>query len=77
MAEFARDQGVLDSFRESAMLAYWRHGEDLENETVLRRAAADAGLNEDAAITASTNGRFLARIDAVREESKAMRNGLG
>jgi predicted DsbA family dithiol-disulfide isomerase len=72
MAEFARERGVLDKFRELAMNAYWRHGEDLENDAVLRAIAANAGLDPEAALTASLNERYQAKIDKVRAESEAI-----
>lgn len=72
MAEFARELGALDQFRELAMLAYWQSGEDLENEAVLRRIATDAGLNAGAALGASIDTRYQAKIDTVRAQSEAI-----
>jgi predicted DsbA family dithiol-disulfide isomerase len=68
-AEFARDQGRLDAFREAAMDAYWRHGADLESDTVVRQVAAGVGLDSDGATEAMTDPTYLARVDAVRRES--------
>jgi predicted DsbA family dithiol-disulfide isomerase len=72
MAEFAREKGVLDLFRETAMLAYWRKGEDLENEIVLKRIASETGLDPDAAMAASIQKHYQTIIDAVRSESEAV-----
>jgi predicted DsbA family dithiol-disulfide isomerase len=68
-AEFARDQGALDAFREAAMDIYWRHGQDLEDDDVVRRVAADAGVDADGAVVAMSDPEYLARVDAVRRES--------
>jgi predicted DsbA family dithiol-disulfide isomerase len=68
-SEFARDRGRLDAFREAAMDAYWRHGADLEDDTVVRRIAAGVGLDADGATEAMTDPAYLARVDAVRRES--------
>jgi predicted DsbA family dithiol-disulfide isomerase len=68
-SEFARDRGRLDAFREAAMGAYWRHGADLEDETVVRRIAAGVGLDAVGATEAMTDPTYLARVDAVRRES--------
>jgi predicted DsbA family dithiol-disulfide isomerase len=68
-AEFARDRGDLDAFRKAAMDAYWRHGSDLEDDVVVRRVAADAGVDADGAVAAMSDPEYLARVDAVRRES--------
>jgi predicted DsbA family dithiol-disulfide isomerase len=68
-AELARDQGRLGVFREAAMDAYWRHGEDLEDDAVVRRIAAGVGLDPAGAVAAMTDPTHLARVDAVRRES--------
>jgi predicted DsbA family dithiol-disulfide isomerase len=70
-AEFARDQDRLDAFREEAMNAYWRRGEDLEREAVVRRVAEAAGVEPDAAVGAMDDPGYLGRVDAVRRESIA------
>jgi predicted DsbA family dithiol-disulfide isomerase len=68
-AEFARDQADLDAFRKAAMDAYWRHGQDLEDDDVVRRVAADAGVHAEGAAAAMSDPEYLARVDAVRRES--------
>ncbi|MBW3554555.1 MAG: DsbA family protein [Gemmatimonadetes bacterium] len=68
-AEYARDRDRLDPFREAAMNAYWRDGEDLEDEAVVRRIAAGVGLEADPAVAAMSDPDFLGRVDAVRRES--------
>jgi predicted DsbA family dithiol-disulfide isomerase len=68
-AEFARNQGDLGAFREAAMNAYWRHGQNLEDDAVVQRVAADAGVDADDAVAAMSDPEYLARVDAVRRES--------
>jgi len=70
MAEYARDQGKLESFRQLAMDAHWRRGMDLESESDLRKLASEAGLDADAALAASRSGEYLSRIDRRREEAE-------
>lgn len=68
-AELARDEGQLDRFRETAMDAYWRRGEDLEDEGVAREIARQVDLDPDRAVAAMDDPACLARVDAVRRES--------
>jgi 2-hydroxychromene-2-carboxylate isomerase len=71
IAELARDEGKLPRFRDLAMDAHWRRGMDLERDEDLRAIAAEAGIDPDRAIAASTDPKYLARIDARREEAEA------
>jgi len=70
-AEYARDNGGLDAFREAGMNAYWRHGKNLEDDVVVHDIAAAAGIDPEAAVAATRDHRYLARVDAVRRESVA------
>ena len=70
IAELARDEGKLPRFRDLAMDAHWRRGLDLERDEDLRAIAAEAGLDPDRAIAASTDPVYLARIDARRLEAQ-------
>jgi len=69
MAEYAREQGKLDAFREAAMDAHWCEGKDLEDESDLREIAHRVGLAPDAAVRAMNNARYLERVDALRKEA--------
>jgi predicted DsbA family dithiol-disulfide isomerase len=69
-AEFARDAGKLEPFRQQAMDAHWRRGADLEAATDLRAIATAAGVDADAAITASQDAALLARVDEKQNEAK-------
>ncbi len=72
IAELARERGMLDAFRDSAMRAHWRDGMDLEKDADLAEVARHAGLDPDEALAASRDPKYLARIDAVREEANAL-----
>jgi predicted DsbA family dithiol-disulfide isomerase len=74
MAEFARDQGKLHPFREAAMGGYWRRGKDLEDDAALREIAAKVGLDPEAAVAAGRDPKYLAKVDAARED--AHRHGV-
>jgi predicted DsbA family dithiol-disulfide isomerase len=69
LAEVARDENRLDEYRERAMNAHWRDGMDLENDDDLRTIARDAGLSDDAVDRSRDDPRYLARVDAIREEA--------
>lgn len=69
VAELARDRDRLHPFRHAAMDAYWRHGQDLEDEAVIRRIAGDVGLDPDEAAAAMRDPDLLTRVDDMRRES--------
>lgn len=69
IAEYARELGKLDTFRDAAMHAHWRDGKNLEHEQDLRAIALQAGLDPDATLQAMTAEPYLQRIDAIREEA--------
>lgn len=71
LAEVARDEGRLDAYRVRAMDGHWRDGLDLENDADLERIARDAGLPDDAVARSKSDPRYLARVDAMREEAGA------
>ncbi len=70
MAEYAREQGNLDIFKNSAMLAYWKKGENLENESVLKTIAINANLDSKKALEASSDPKYLQKIETIRTEAK-------
>jgi len=72
VAELARERGVLDAYRASAMNAHWREGLDLENDEHLKQIAARAGLDPEQALSASRDLTYLDRIDAVRREANEL-----
>ncbi len=72
VAEFARDQGKLDRFRQLAMDAHWRRGMDLESDDDLRTLAREAGLDPEAALLASRDEQYLGRLDRKREQAEEL-----
>ena len=71
-AELARERGVLDEYRTSAMNAHWRDGMNIEADGDLRKVAERAGLDGAAALEAADNPEYLRRIDEVRAEANAL-----
>ncbi len=71
VVEHARDLGLADAFRRAAMDAYWRRGENLEDEPTLAKVAERAGLDPTAAVSARHDPTMLARVDALRDEAHA------
>lgn len=71
VAEFARDEGLLDPFRRAAMDGYWRDGRDLEDPAVLRDLARGVALDPDRAVEAATDRDYLDRIGRTRREAGA------
>lgn len=67
MAEFARDQGLLEEFREAATRAYWQEEKDLEDSQDLAQIAENAGLEVPLALMASQSDPYLRRVAATRE----------
>jgi predicted DsbA family dithiol-disulfide isomerase len=72
IAEYAREQGKLDAFRDAAMHAHWREGKNLEDEQDLRDIALGAGLEPEAALRAIGAKQYLQRVDAIREEASSV-----
>jgi predicted DsbA family dithiol-disulfide isomerase len=73
MAEYARDQGKLHPFRAAVMDAWWRHGQDIEDQAVLAGCARAAGLDEAAALAATRPGPYTERIAALGEQARRAR----
>jgi len=71
VAEWARDRGSLQAFREAAMKAYWHSREDLEDPEVLVRLATHAGLPGEEARAVMDAPEYQARVDALRAEGNA------
>lgn len=49
VAEYGREHGGLDAFRDAAMDAFWAAGRDIEDRDVLGDLAEQSGMNADAA----------------------------
>ncbi len=77
LAEWARGQGRLHEVRTGLMNAYWRQGMDLEDDEVLARVAAAAGLDGQAALRGSREPGILERVaDMGREAAGAGVTGI-
>jgi predicted DsbA family dithiol-disulfide isomerase len=72
IAEYGREQGKLEPWRQLAMDAHWRRGLDLGSDSDLRALAAEAGLDPDASISASRAPQYLERIDRKRLEAEEL-----
>jgi predicted DsbA family dithiol-disulfide isomerase len=75
MAEYARDQGVLETYRKAAFDAHWRRGKDLEADADLREIAESVGLPADAALRAADDRVMLERVDT--RQALARKSGVG
>lgn len=71
VAEYARDQGKLEPFRHAAMDAYWRGGQNLEDDAVLEEMAREVGLDPKAAVEAQDAPEYLQRVDDARRDANA------
>jgi predicted DsbA family dithiol-disulfide isomerase len=77
LAEWARGKGRLHEVRNGLMDAYWRDGFDLEDDAVLARVAADAGLDGDAAVRGSREPEIREAVAAMgREAARAGVTGI-
>jgi predicted DsbA family dithiol-disulfide isomerase len=72
VAEYARDAGRLEQFRQAAMDAHWRRGMDLESDADLSTLAVECGLDPASSLAASRDPSLLARIDQRREAAEQM-----
>lgn len=72
IAELARERGLFDAYRDSAMRAHWRDGLDLEKDEDLAEIARRAGLDPKESLAASRDERYLDRIDAIRAEANSI-----
>lgn len=62
-AEYARQQGKLEAFREAAFFANFRDGKDLEKEETFRGIARAAQLEEEATLSAADDPTYLELVD--------------
>jgi predicted DsbA family dithiol-disulfide isomerase len=72
LAEVARDEGKLDSYRHQAMDAHWIEGLDLEVESDLRTIAGRSGLADGAVERSIVDPQYLRRVAEIREEAGAI-----
>jgi predicted DsbA family dithiol-disulfide isomerase len=72
IAEYARDEGKLDTFRSVTMDAHFKQGRDIENDGVLRDLAYASGLDPARALAASDTPSYVKRLEVIRAEFKTL-----
>ncbi len=72
MSEYARDEGKLDALRRATFRANFAEGRNLADDGVLRDLAAEAGLDPDTALAAISDPRYVQRVDAAAQRSRAL-----
>lgn len=58
LAEFARSKGVLEAFRERAMISYWEERRNLDGDEALGALAREAGLDPAKALAAARQAKW-------------------
>jgi predicted DsbA family dithiol-disulfide isomerase len=71
-AEFARDQGMYDSFHENIFHAYFTEGLDIGNLDVIAAVAGKSGLDEKETRSAVLDSRYKSRLDDARKEGQLL-----
>lgn len=71
IAEYARDEGKLDAFRDAATTVYWREKAGLDSDASLRRAATLAGLDADRALAAADDPVYQDKVDEHSAQGRA------
>ena len=71
-SEFARDQGLYDSFHENMFQAYFTNGLDIGNPDIIAAVAKKSGLDEKATLSAVADGRYQKRLDEARREGQLL-----
>ena len=71
IAEFAREQNVLEPYRHAAFDAHWRRRKNLEAEADLRELASSVGLDAGAALAAADDPAYLDRVDEKQADARA------
>ena len=71
-AEFARDQGMYDSFHENIFHAYFTEGLDIGNLDVIAAVAGKSGLDEQETRSAVLDSRYKSRLDDARKEGQLL-----
>ena len=69
VTEYARQEGRLHAFKEAAMAAHFRLGQDIEDLEVLAGLGAEAGLDPEASAAAADDPEYLGRVDSLRGEA--------
>ena len=67
--EFASQQGLFRPFHHALYRAYWEHGQDIEQVSVLQEAAREAGLDPEALARSLEEGRYRAAVEEQFQEA--------
>lgn len=73
--EFAKEQGVADSFSRAVFAAYWEGEENIGEIDTLCRLARECGLDGEAVRQALESGRYARQVEEQMEWSR--REGIG
>lgn len=73
-AEYAREQGQLEAFKEAAFFANFRDGKDLEQDATLQAVARSAQLDPSATLSAADDPIYLDLI--AHKQSEARKAGV-
>jgi predicted DsbA family dithiol-disulfide isomerase len=72
VTELARDRGLHRPMHDRLMQAYWEEALDIGNPEVLRRVAAEVGLDEDAVAAAIEDGGLADRVRASTAQAQSL-----
>ena len=68
-SEYARDQGLHDSFHENMFHAYFTEGLDIGKMNIIAAIAQKSGLDEKEMLSAVHDGRYASRLNETRKEA--------
>lgn len=71
-AEFARDMGAYDPFHRGTFEAYFTHGRNIGDRSVLCDVAAQVGLDAAALESALDEGRYAKRVEEGSREARRL-----
>jgi predicted DsbA family dithiol-disulfide isomerase len=74
IAEYARDEALLEAFRAAAFEGHFRQGKDFDVDEDLRAIAEAAGLDPQKALAAADETEYLTRVN--ERQSAARRAGV-
>jgi predicted DsbA family dithiol-disulfide isomerase len=74
IAEYARDESVLEAFRAAAFEGHFRQGKDFDVDADLRAIAEVAGLDSTKALAAADDITYLTRVN--ERQAAARRAGV-
>ena len=67
--EFASRQGLFQPYHHALYRAYWEHGRNIEQVSVLQEAAREVGLDPDALARSLEEGRYQAAVEEQFQEA--------